>query len=422
MRNVPLACVSLAILTTQVFSAVLFVPGLQELGFSALRGVTLLVAVVFFGRFGWSRTTPALNLGLGAMVLLLLWMIVSLEWSQDFSAGIRQVSYMATVILLTYVLGSMLNTPDEFRLFARLFLLVGVFVAAFTFYESETGVHLFESKTYQDLLNDPALKYAVDGVAWFTFGNQNGLAVHLAIVAMMVPIATKNTLVSIVIALIVIPVALYLTIFPLSARLSTVSIVVYFLVCSFLSTRRRLTPYATLILLAPLLIICGLAASDFILANFHIPDYSSELRVQLLSAGVEMATRTLGVGVGAGGFPDYMVTSGLQKQVGDLVDPHNGFGRILGENGLIGLLVFIYIIVGPATVVERSGEVSAFGVFILAAVICTMPLLSINSDPLASSSQQLLIALTWTATKFVGCQGSNHYLNCPNGNRQGHPV
>lgn len=407
MRNLPLVGVSLAILTTQVLSAVLFVPGLQEIGFSALRAVTLVLALIVFARFGWSRIAPALSLGLGAMAFLLLWMTISLAWSQDFSAGIRQISYMATVLLLTYVLASMLNTPDDFRLFARLFLLIGAVVAAFTFYEVETGVHLFESKTYEDALNNPAQHYVVEGVAWFTFGNQNNLAVHIVIVAMMVTIVARKSLTGFFIALAVASVALYLATV-LSARLAAVSIVVYFGAYVFLSTRRRLTAYSTLISLAPLLIICGLVASDFILANFQIADNSSEIRVRLLSASIEMVTRTLGVGVGTGGFSDYMASSGLQGQAGDFVDPHNGFGRVLGENGLMGLLVFMYIIFGPAFTVERSGAVSAYSVFILAVLVCMAPILSIASDPLASSSQQLLIAITWTATKFVDIRAPRH--------------
>jgi O-antigen ligase len=135
--------------------------------------------------------------------------------------------------------------------------------------------------------------------------------------------------------------------------------------------------------------------------KYEMVDQSTFIRLKLIGAGMEMAGRTLMVGVGAGSYPSYIVDTGLLGTTYGIVDPHNAFIRVFGENGIIGLGLLVAVIFGPVIAVARASRVTRFGPFVLASVAIAPLLFTIGSDPLSSSTLQLFVAMIWVGTRFV---------------------
>lgn len=389
----------LALAVSQVFSSYWFIPGGEGLGASVFRVLLLVSAGFMFLRSGLQRVGPHQSRAMIMMFILALWMTASLFWSEDQSAGFRHILYVLTTIALIYVLSNLLETRSEYLYFTAIIAIVGVLITAFAFYEIETGFH-FRSTTFDDVLYDPTKVYMRQGLAWFTFGNPNDLAVHLTICSAFLFLVLNRVGLAAFFAVFMVAVDIYLFQL-LDARLALVAIVVFVLAYAFLLGRRNVQKFAFPIALVPLATMAILGTAVSLSEAYEMVDTSTFVRLRLIGAGIEMATRTFLIGVGAGGFPAYIVDYGLTGETYGIVDPHNAFTRQLGENGIIGLLLFLFAAFGPVFVVARTRQFTKFAAFLLAIIAVSPLLFMISSDPMALSSLHLYLAMIWVGCRFL---------------------
>jgi hypothetical protein len=105
-------------------------------------------------------------------------MMLSLAWSENVAGGLRQISYVATTVMLIYVLEVLVRGIRDFSFLSAVIVLSSIGIVCFAFYEIQTGNH-FSSALLNIDDHDSSLSYITQGLAWFTFGNPNDLAVHV---------------------------------------------------------------------------------------------------------------------------------------------------------------------------------------------------------------------------------------------------
>jgi O-antigen ligase len=107
-------------------------------------------------------------------------------------------------------------------------------------------------------------------------------------------------------------------------------------------------------------------------------------RLLLTGAGLLMFQSSPIVGVGPGGFPDALQAFG--PQISGLFDfvgsAHNGYVHVGAEAGIIGLVAFLYLVIGTWMVLLRGARA---------------PLVS-GDDPPAARARALRVALLWSFT------------------------
>lgn len=383
------------IAATQIFSSLLFVPGTEAFGGSLYRVLLVLVAGLLLITRGVHHVRPTTRHVLAAGLLLTVWMLLSLTWSEDVGGGVRQISYVVTAILLVYVLDNLVRTPKDFGTLALTIIALGVGIIAFAFYELETGNH-FPSALLTVDDYDSSLSYMTENLAWFTFGNPNDLAVHIVICAFVAAIYLGGSLWRIAPILLFVGIGMYLSDI-LHARLVLVAGLVFlavYLTC-FLHNRAA---FGALAASGASLVGAVLVGAALIMgARAEFIDTSTFIRLELLTSAIEISARSLMVGIGTGGFETHLVWGGFVGRTYGVLSPHNAFGRIFAENGIIGLGLFTYMLFGPLFLLGRSTHTTKLTAFVGASTVALPLLLSSGSDPLSSSSLGFFIALIWIA-------------------------
>lgn len=385
------------LLLVQAFSRSYSVPILQTIGITYFRAAILivLIALILLKRNN-NNITRINGVATVAISVLLLLMGVSLVWSPDRVSGIKQISYVLTTLVLTHLLSIILYNEGKYRVFCFSVVTVGTIVSILSYYEMTYGIHLFPSSAFEGASYDPSKAYMTEGVAWLSFGNPNDLSVHLCICIFLFVFLSNKGFLSFFLMLVYLIVNVYI-ILGNDARLVLISVLVFCLSYAFFLCTTSVRLFSLLLLVfVPLAILGLLFVSSYIVNTYSIQDDSIYVRLKLLAASVQMAADGLFlVGVGAGGFARYIIDNGLLNQTLGIVDSHNAFARVLGENGIVAFLLFCFVIFGPATSLTQSMQGSRLGAFILAVLTCMPLLLSVHSDPISSSSMQLLIALIW---------------------------
>lgn len=390
---------------TQIFSPIWFVSGAESVGGSVFRLVLMLSSGMLMFTTGFQLVSFWPRRALVAGGLLTAWILVSLTWSPDIASGARQISYMITILMMIYVFDVLIRNVDDFLLFSRMIVIIGGIVIILSYYELKTGNHFFRS-SIQDLAeSDFSMSYIAKDQAWFTFGNPNDLVVHIAFCGFVSLLLFERSKVVNFSLLVYLGAALYLA-NVLEARIvvaATIAVLTLFFAGSF----QRLA--STNALMAGAVITAGAVAlvAGLVLADrAEFMDLSTFIRLQLIISAIQMASETLFVGVGSGGFESEMWYGGFVGRTYGIINPHNGMGRMLGENGVIGLLLFVFLLLGSIIVLSQACRATKISALVAATTVGLPLLFSVGSDPLSSSTLQLAIAFLWIACRFAVNQGA----------------
>lgn len=395
----------LMILTgTQVFSSLWLFPGLEGFGASLYRVFLAGLATLILITYGFRHLSNSAQAALLSGSALVGWMTFSLFWSVDPASGIRQIFHLTTILACIYVLDHIVRARQDFQRLAKCLILVGVGVTLFAFYELQTGNHFPSSILLLDD-HDSSLSYVSQGLAWFTFGNPNDLAAHLSIVAFVASIYLLQKSWWGLTAMVLFATSLYLS-EVLHSRLILSALIAFAVLSTFCvgNTRTRtgiVAGIAALVLGAVMLLTLVVLRDQ---AEFV--DLSSYIRLELLAASAEMSTDTWLVGVGVGAYESTIVREGFSSGTYGILSPHNAFGRMLAENGIIGLGLFCVLLFGPLFAMNRDAPVSRLSAFVISSVVVSPLLFSAGSDPISASSLGLWVAITWVAAKVA----SDHYV------------
>lgn len=393
---------------TQIFSPVFFVPGFEGLGASVFRVVLILICVGLVLMVGFDRLTPPVRSALVAGTLLMVWMMISLTWTDDVPSGFRQISYVATTLLLLYSIDLLATSREALQTFAKTIAGAGVGVLVFSLYELWTGNHLFPSSLQESVNFDPRLSYILQDQAWFTFGNPNDLAVHLVFCCFVLSLCLYRTVLGIAFSLLFLVGASYMA-YKLDARLAIMALLVFggtYLAGRHSKQGRTGVKIAGGALAGVFLVLAILLW----LGDAFYLDQSTFIRLQLVRSGFAMVAESTLVGIGVGGFETEMALGGYTHSTYGIINPHSALARMLAENGVIGLALYAFLLCGPLIYVRKVGRSTRITAFV-AATAAALPLLSsAGSDPLASSSLQLAVAMVWVASGFA--LGKNVVLSC----------
>lgn len=387
------------IAATQIFSPVFFVPGVEGLGASVFRVVLILICAGLVLVVGFDRLTRPVRRALVAGTLLMAWMTISLIWTNDVRSGFRQISYVATTLLLLYSIDLLATSREAFQAFAKTIAGAGAGVLVFSLYELWTGNHLFPSSLQEAVNFDPRLSYILQDQAWFTFGNPNDLAVHLVFCCFVLTLCLHRTVLGLASGFFFWVGASYMA-DKLDARIALMALLVFgatYLAARYSKQARTGIiiaggAFAGAILVLAILLWLGDA--------FYL-DLSTFIRLQLVRSGFAMVADSALLGVGVGGFETEMAFGGYAHSTYGFINPHSALTRMLAENGIIGLALFAFLLCGPLIYVREVGQSTNITAFV-AATTASLPLLySAGSDPLASSSLQLALAMVWVASGFA---------------------
>jgi O-Antigen ligase len=408
-----IALVVLAVL--QPLSAVWLVPGGEGLGISYFR-VFLFACLVITATFATRQNSGLIKRSLSAAIGLALLMLCFVPVVENLPNLFREMSYVLEIFALTVVMHRLLSTDKDILFLLRLVAVIGLVIASYAVYEIETGDHL--NQAFQpDAFWRPELSYKLDRQAWVVFGNPNDLCVHLlfagscAIFAALISKRKWEALFAVVIATMLTYLAL-----ELSSRTVIIAFVLTILTLIFAN---KLGSIAVTLVFSALVFM--FAISDQLEMAFSVQsdfgffgDTSSLIRARLAVVGWQMLTDSLLIGTGAGSFEDYVLKWGYFPWTFGIVNPHNAYVRILAENGIVGFVLYLYILFRPFffAVTQNSKHLERRILMALTAAISLS--LIVGSNPTASSTIHLAIALVWVfAQKLSGGAPTAQKFNRP---------
>lgn len=388
------------IVVAQVFSPVTALPIIGEYGINAFRVILLLLFLYFVISKDNIKLAPPVSYGYKICVALIFVIAMSFVWAYDLENGIRIFSYFITIYLLIFILPRIVYDDSDLNFFSYSILLVGLLILIASYYEFITGQHFFRSSLQDSVDLDPAQAYILENLAWFTFDNPNDLAVHLAF--SFIPIVwlfKKHPIYIIGVPVYFMVLMLFLDV--LGARLSMLGLAFYFISVFIISMIRYhftlVSIYVTLLFLTASSIILSAIYVD----SMEFVDISTFIRMKLLESAIAMSAGTYFIGIGVGDFEIEMWSSGFIATTYGIVSPHNAFGRILAENGVIGLSLFICLVFFPAFFSMQTKIISKASIIVVSGAPFVALLLSSGSNPISSSSLQLSIVYLWIVAQHI---------------------
>jgi O-antigen ligase len=391
-----------ALLITQIFSAVFYVPGLEGFGISYFRVFIFILGIIFLFKYGFKIDVPIVKT-IFFIGLLTAFMGISLLWTPDKIEGLRQISYYISIAFIMYCLFFLCENNYDKEKILKITFILGMFILLFAIYELQTGFHL-NSQILDRVANDPSQEYILEGQAWAMFGNPNDLAVHLALACISgFWLAINSGKITMIVASIFVLCVMYVLI-NMSTVLTAISIVLFFIVYFALKFGRFsfniIAVFVVFVALSVIILKYDYFNQIFSNEVYFEENLSMSVRFRLLAISADMALSTVLVGIGSGGFEAYMQSSSYIQWTHFIVSPHNAFGRILAENGIIGLLILLSLVFAPMRICLKSSSLNANQRVIVASVAVMPFLLSIGSNPISSSSLQLWIAWLIVAARL----------------------
>lgn len=392
--------VMLLLVLLQVFSSVFFVPGIESYGGSVFRVLLTAFSIYLVISYGLRLTSMSAKKAIYACVILALWMLISIAQSHNVRLGIQQVSYIFTISLLIYTFDYLVQTEQDMRFLAKSIVFVGWIVTAFSVHELLTGNHLFHSQLLTISESDASLAYVAQDTAWFTFSNPNDLGVHLVFCSISAFFAMRSRRDFALYAFSSI-FFVYLS-FELDSRLALIAFAVFLLVFVVCNIQGNSLKIFAASVSASIIGLAFVLAALIYVDDAEFLDVSTFVRLKLLASAITMASESLFFGTGVGNFEADMWSGGWTAMTYGIVNPHNAMGRLLAENGIIGLLLFGFLLFGPLLIIMRAQHSSRTGA-LTAAFVTSLPLLlSVGSDPLSASTLQLAIAVCWAFSRQSG--------------------
>jgi hypothetical protein len=410
-----------ALLFLQIFSAMWFLPGMQGFGLSYFRILLAILFVYFMSVNGLKNNHKMIKQCLYILFSIIIIMTISLLWSKDIDNGFRQISYFISTLALLYVLDNLIKDKSIFIFCCKLIIALGFAICIFSFYELNTGYHLY-SNILEIVANDLTLAYILENQAWATFGNPNDLAVHLTICISAYFMYAKYFKLLDVMMLIFFVISLIFIFININARLSIFCIIAFisiFYALKMPSVIRNITIYFCIFTFLVIITYYSTSAQYIYSKEYNTTgDLSLLVRARILLMSGEMALSSFLIGIGTGGFEAYIINSGMHQWTHFIQNPHNAFGRIFGENGVIGLILFILFVFPQYGRLSEKYPWTSERRAVAASVIILPLLLSSGSNPMSSSSLQTWIALLWVGSRVFSehaqliSPAQNYYTNC----------
>jgi teichuronic acid biosynthesis protein TuaE len=311
---------------------------------------------------------PFIRQALRGYVLILLLSFISLTWSQDLAGGFGLVLAMTVGMSTLPILGAVERTVVNAQLIERAWVLMTGLSLMFAFYEITTGNHFafaFESRN-EILIGDAAF-------ASVFFGNYNDYSVVLCL---CIPfIMSQFSLSSNIIYRAILSVILFSTYFVIvvnSSRMAmacSVILLIYFLL--FVQRYVIFTAFMFSLLamvVAAFVAIDFYALYDFIGLRFSgtlAGDESSLQRAGIISAGLNSLRESWGLGLGAGGFEEYM----NDNYPYFVPNPHNLILEMAVNFGAAAAVVFLWILLNIMRLIyvrTKSGDSKEKAIFVVA--------------------------------------------------------
>lgn len=322
-----------------LFRVMIVILGLGVIGYLLMGG-----SIRYPGAIG----VPSAVLG-----LMLVLAVMSLAWSENFSAAIRWTSFLAMMISLTIAIPICFTT--RYRVIVLLKVLGWTFAAvtALSFIEIATGRHLPTSRLVGGSTGGAAF------AATSVFGNQNNFATFLTLALpyfLVIPLLFTERRLRLI--------GLVGTLADLMALLLTGSkdnllaaALVFVTVVFFLATdpaqRAKLLGAIAIVAVALVVIVPSLNGSGLIpLPKRAVDKFSFTLleqeiatgqgsggaRASLLKDGIDFIGQTGGVGVGAGNAETHVLDLPVFPGVSNM---HNWWLEVAVDLGLVGLALYV---------------------------------------------------------------------------------
>jgi len=310
-----------------------FMPNLGLLLLAALVGISFGLSRLRQGRIAL-QSLPLEP----AIVLYLLIAVGATAASINLSGSLRDLAIYFFAFVLFFVLINQIESKKELKVFLNLLLLGAFFVSLYGIYQYLVGTPL--PAGWVDVEQNPAIRTRVYSV----FGNPNVLANYLVLLipfSFALLLGTKK--IAAKISYFALAAMLCLTLLLTFSRGGWLGLLVGLLVFALLKDRRML-----------ILILIGLLAGAALLPDVFLQRLSTigsprdtsnayRIRVWQESMGIVEDFPLTGVGLGHEAFmriyPLYM----LDREKSPF-HTHNSYLQILVETGIIGLIVFLWLL------------------------------------------------------------------------------
>jgi teichuronic acid biosynthesis protein TuaE len=326
----------------------------------------VLVAVLIFGSLTWALLTR-LRLRVAPLSLIawlaawLGWLLLSLLWAPDKTAGFRYLALLALMVVVLAATAYWGTTRERLR---TLLVVLGVALALNLLVataEGTLGLHL------------PSSVYGGQRIARFATGffyNPNDLATYLAICLPFLLVGLFLTRRASLKALALLGLALSAyALVHTGSRVALVAIGFETLLVMAVLFARGWVRHRGAIVVIGVALLAGLAFLAFnssqspVLNQFRLANVSQEVgsasgssrvRVTLLQLGWRVALRYDLAGAGPGNAEDLIRQQ--PDRPGDLANLHNWWMEILVDGGLPGLVFYLLFFVGLLVALWRIGR------------------------------------------------------------------
>lgn len=338
-------------------------------------------------------------------ILFLTIIYFSLIYSPDRGEGLFYSIRFMTLLAMTYLIYNSINTFSEFKILITIVIISALLVAL---------------KSIYDTYNNPE----IIAFNYFNVGRKimratgeetdpNKFAISFAMPFMLllnliITLKDKRLKVVLFVSLMLIVISILIT----YSRSTWVALFIASVVAFRYHKNYTIILYA-LIFSIILLTVSESVQTVFISIIQRVKDIfagssddSSNIRIMLFIGAIKMFIDSYMIGVGYHGFPSKFQNYYPPQETVGVYEAHNEYYRILAELGIIGFVVFIYILtkivkVTLATVTKSSGLENSFAVSLLCSLIAYLIFFMFYASMMYNALFFINVALIFTLNKIV---------------------
>jgi len=297
--------------------------------------------------FTFHRDSPPAKYFLRLSAFWFMWGVLSLLWAPNLAHGIQEIAGISLGFFTVAILLSLSSfTPHALNALRLGWLSAFVLTLPIAIYELTTGDHLASS--YGEIIVG-GFNPLVKTYASANFGNPN---TYSAFILLCVPFLfwsyDKTDKLLLKFALLFIISIAFVIMIANTTRLGLISLVLQFvawLVFRFMLDKKSGSILAIFLLYVGIsfFVWTQIESSHSRIDSFRnlIKDESVIGRTALLFNGLIFLERTMGIGVGAGGFEQSMIDENGLFNAGGIVNPHNLWIEVSSQYGVVVAILFI---------------------------------------------------------------------------------
>jgi teichuronic acid biosynthesis protein TuaE len=276
------------------------------------------------------------------LIIWMLYALISIIWVKDYGAWFKAIFFIMCGCLITYILCVCLTEKHSIRSMLVGFSIIAVLFIGFGYYESVTGIYLFQGIP----LTDAQIVVRRKNIPLFITNGENYYALiccFFFFILIAVYKMIERSVLSKLIVLMMIVSCAYL-VYKTESRgvLSGLIVgIIAIMVTSLLQKGR------TTIVIVLFLIMLVLGIFYFLFSPPSVINYeqSDVIRLELLRNGFDFLIRTFGFGVGAGNIEYWMAYKSTYYAYG-YTNMHNWWMEILSSYGIIVFVLYIRFVIG----------------------------------------------------------------------------